>query len=74
METLLAHGVPVASSCGGDGVCGKCRIQIVEGQENISIENETETFLREKYSLPSRLRISCQVCVYGDITIDTAYW
>lgn len=74
MKSLLDHNIPVASSCGGDGVCAKCKIQVIEGMDNLSIENQTEEFLKEKNSLASDLRISCQTYVYGDITIDTNYW
>ncbi len=44
MKSLLEAGLPVASSCDGDGVCAKCRIQIVEGAENLSSENDVEVF------------------------------
>ena len=44
MKTLLDHQVPVASSCQGEGVCGKCRITIPSGRENISPISEIEKF------------------------------
>ncbi|MGE5085987.1 MAG: 2Fe-2S iron-sulfur cluster-binding protein [Bacillota bacterium] len=74
MQALLDGGLPVASSCGGDGVCAKCRIIITAGNENLSLENETEAFLRESKSIPQGTRISCQVQVLGDITVDATYW
>lgn len=74
MKALLDGGLPVASSCSGDGVCAKCKIIIVEGMENLSTENETESFLRESKGIPKDQRISCQVQVLDDITVDTTYW
>jgi 2Fe-2S ferredoxin len=74
MMTLLESGVPVASSCGGDGVCGKCRVKIMAGEKNLSPENPTETYLRERFSLERNERISCQADVLGDVTVDTTYW
>ena len=74
MESLLAAGLPVASSCGGDGVCGKCRIEIVEGKEHLSAETELEKFLRERHSVPKGSRVSCQTEVLGDITVNASYW
>jgi len=74
MKSLLEGGLPVASSCHGDGVCGKCRIEILTGRENLSAMNETEKFLREKYQLPPSFRISCQTEILGDITIHASYW
>lgn len=74
MTSLLDADIPVASSCNGDGVCAKCKVTIIEGAENLSIENEIENFLKQKISIPAHTRISCQTIVNGDITIDTTYW
>ena len=74
MSLLLENGVPVASSCNGDGVCAKCRVQIKAGVENISPINETEEILQDRESLKSGTRFSCQVTVFGEIEIDTPYW
>ncbi len=72
MTVLLANGVPVASSCNGDGVCAKCRVQIKSGA--VSPPNETELILQDRESLKAGTRFSCQVEVLGDLEIDTPYW
>lgn len=74
MQALLAHGLPVASSCNGDGICGKCRIQILSGAENLSAPTDLEEILRDKYRLDKNERISCQTQILGEIRIDTRYW
>lgn len=74
MRSLLESGIPVASSCNGDGVCAKCKIKIVDGEQNLSSENELEVFLKQKFAIPQSDRISCQTKVNGDITIDASYW
>lgn len=74
MQSLLTAGLPVASSCRGDGVCAKCRIQIVSGSENLSQESELEKSLRDRHQFSKHERLSCQVTVYGDVLIDTSYW
>lgn len=74
MQSLLAAGVPVASSCNGDGVCSKCRVKIIEGQKNLSVINDTEMILMDQNSLGKEFRISCQAEVLGDVTVDTSYW
>lgn len=74
MEALLKAEIPVASSCHGDGVCAKCRLQIIQGASNLSKANETEMFLKQKFSLAKEMRISCQTTVHGDIEIDASYW
>lgn len=74
MKSLLAGGLPVASSCHGDGVCAKCRILIVEGVDKLSKINDLEHTLRDRNRLSSDQRISCQTYVFGDVTVDAAYW
>ena len=74
MRALLDAGLPVASSCHGDGVCAKCRILVIEGSENLSRPNAVEVLLRDRLRIPSGTRISCQTEVLGDIRIDTSYW
>lgn len=67
-------GVPVASSCGGEGVCVKCMVKVIEGKENLSPEGDLETDMKEIHDVPPGHRMSCQTEVNGDITIDTDYW
>jgi len=74
MQALLAAGLPVASSCNGDGICSKCKINIISGAENLSRENDTEIFLKEKNSIAKSYRISCQTEILGDIQVDATYW
>lgn len=74
MKALLSANVPVASSCNGDGVCAKCRLQIIAGTTNLSVTNETELFLRDKDLLKANERISCQVQILGDVVVDATYW
>jgi len=74
MKSLLNAGLPVASSCGSEGVCAKCAIRVVEGMQNLSAPNETELFLKEKNHIRAEFRISCQTQVLGDIVVDAGYW
>jgi 2Fe-2S ferredoxin len=74
MRALLDSGIPVASSCNGDGVCAKCRIRIAQGADHLSKETDLEATLRERHEIPKETRISCQTHVLGDITVDASYW
>jgi 2Fe-2S ferredoxin len=73
-HTLNDMGIPVASSCGGEGVCVKCMVRVIEGKENLSPEGDLETDMKEIHDVPAGHRMSCQTQVLGDITIDTDYW
>ena len=78
MKGLLAQQVPVASSCKGEGICGKCRMMIIKGTEFVSPISEVEVNLIQKNKFPTGSRISCQVTVLGGekdiIEVDTGYW
>lgn len=74
MDTLIANNIPIASSCRGSGVCAKCKIIVINHPESLSAEDYIETFLREKNSIPTNERVSCQCLVLGDVEIDATYW
>lgn len=74
MKSLLEAHLPVASSCHGDGICGRCRVIIVDGKDHLSPVNPTEEILRDRLKIPADVRISCQTQVFGDIVVDTTYW
>lgn len=78
MQFLLSQQIPVASSCKGEGVCGKCRMMIISGAEFLSPMSEEEKRVIDKLGYPAGTRLSCQARITGDegseITIDTGYW
>jgi ferredoxin, 2Fe-2S len=74
MDVLLRANLPVASSCHGDGICGKCRVRVFAGAENLSQIGPLEELVRDRLKVPAEYRISCQTQVLGDILIDTGYW
>ena len=67
-EILIAAamdaGVHINASCGGEGVCGKCRVIIEEG----SVEGGlSETLSRE--DIEKGYRLACQARVKSDIVV-----
>lgn len=74
MQALLDAMIPVASSCHGEAVCGKCIIQVSKGAENLTPETDDESFLKDRLNLKKHIRVSCQAKVLGDIEIDATYW
>lgn len=74
MKGLRAHGVPVASSCGGVAVCAKCWVRVVDGAEHLSAPGSEEKALHLNHDRAADERLSCQAEVHGDVTLDTTYW
>jgi ferredoxin len=75
-KLALLHDVPVYKgidekiNCQGNGVCGTCVMQIVEGQDQLSSPTRREKF-KLNGKLPER-RLSCQCQVMGDLCVVTA--
>jgi ferredoxin len=63
-------GINQIANCRGNGLCGTCVMEIVEGLESLSSKTLREHFkLRGK---PASYRLSCQCQVLGDIACITA--
>lgn len=74
MHALKDQQIPVASSCGGDGVCHKCFLTIEQGVENLSAPTPTEIYLVQEKQISPQQRLSCQCKVLGNITVHAPYW
>ena len=71
-KTLLSIagelGVKVSQVCGGDGACGTCRIEVVDGWGNLTPPTPDETY--KEIEPPHRL--SCQAKLAGDVVVKVA--
>ena len=58
--------------CGGKKTCGKCKIQIVSGAENVSAPDETEKKFLSQLSgdANQNIRYACMCEAFGDIEIS----
>lgn len=56
MDTLIRAGIYISAFCGGNGRCGKCKVQVLEGDAPIS--SEDRNFFTEE-ELKSGWRLSC---------------
>ena len=75
MDAVRAIGLPVASSCGGDGVCTKCRLRVRELEPAaVSKVTSFEHGLLDRIAAEDDERISCQTEVLGSIEVDADYW
>ena len=74
MECLQKSGRPVASSCLGEAVCGKCLMRIVSLEGETPDFNELEKLWRRRNNPKNNERLSCQFFVEGDIKVDVDYW
>ena len=67
LEIARDAGVGIASLCGGQGVCGACRVRILEGDASLPTSLERETFTTDE--LASGYRLACLVRPMGDLKV-----
>ena len=68
-----AH-VPIGQSCSGDGICGWCKVRILEGGRHLAPPGERERKLFATYGYAGNERAACQARVHGDVSVTTSYW
>lgn len=71
MVFLQTKQVPVASSCLGDGICGKCKMKVI-GPLPQPTELEKNTLSRN--NAPVDERLACQILIEADLIVNTTYW
>src|SRR3982074_406990 len=59
-------GLPIDSTCGGRGTCGKCKVQVRQGAAEITTADRKQLRADE---LETGWRLSCQAKVYDDTTV-----
>ena len=77
-ETLLdvarRAAVPLGNSCGGIGVCSRCKVRVVSGAESLTAPTSVETRFAQARGFAEDERMACQAVVTGDCEVTTAYW
>jgi uncharacterized 2Fe-2S/4Fe-4S cluster protein (DUF4445 family) len=64
LSAAASAGVYIDAFCGGDGVCGKCKVKIEEGE----VYSDRATMKQEDWD--SGLRLACQATVKSDLKIS----
>ena len=80
LEAARRLGVDLDSVCGGRGICGRCQIEVSEGEHakhgitsaeaHLTPAGEAERAYAVDRGLADRRRLGCTACVVGDVVID----
>src|SRR5438876_1989636 len=60
-------GLPIDSTCGGRGTCGKCKVQVVKGLADAETADHRQLRPQE---IADGWRLSCQARIYEDMTCE----
>jgi ferredoxin len=74
-EALREAGQPIASSCLGVAVCGRCLVRVQSGAQSLSPIDAVErrVLLNEQAASNQRLACQCYVIAAG-VGLSTDYW
>jgi len=67
LDVVLRAGLDVEASCGSLGTCGKCKVQIIKGNDNNPDQHELSSL--SKNELEKGYRLACRVLVKNDMTV-----
>ena len=81
LDAARALGVYIESVCGGRGICGRCQIEVQEGEfakhqitsraANLSPFSDTEAlYVAKRGELENQRRLSCSATILGDLVVD----
>jgi ferredoxin len=74
-ETLKRCDQPVASSCRGNVVCGRCIVRVVKGGQNLSTMEDEERAVLLREGAADDERLACRAYLEQDeVTLTTGYW
>ena len=71
-DAIRAAGLPIATACGDELICGRCGVRILEGE--VAKEKPAETRAKRRNRVGSDLRLACVIRVRGDLVVGADYW
>jgi len=74
IDAVRGADLPIARACGGEGLCGRCGVEILEGGGRLAAEGPDETRAKQRNRIDPRLRLACRVRVDADLTVSAPYW
>jgi len=74
LDAVLQTGLGLGQSCDGIALCGFCRVQVLEGLDNLSPMGEEERQILDAQHAGENERLACCARIGGPITITTDYW
>jgi len=70
VESLVKAKLDIGNSCGGNGICGTCRIVVISGGEYLDKPNEIEQEMIDTRQFSKQERLSCQIHPVEKLTIE----
>ena len=69
LDVLLEEGIVIDFAC-QNIFCGRCKVTVLEGMENLEVEGALERDVKAKCGYGPSQRITCKLRVKGDVVLD----
>lgn len=65
LEIAAAAEIPTISACGGHGLCSTCRVEVIDGLDQLAPRSEAEALMAAKRHWPENVRLACTTRIVG---------
>lgn len=72
IDAVREAGLPIASPCGDDLICGRCGVRVLSGR--VTREAPVEREAKRRNRVDPELRLACAVRVHADLVVTANYW
>jgi adenylate cyclase len=71
LDIAVASEIPTVAACGGHGICSTCRVEVVEGLDQLAPRSEAEALLAQRRRWPDNIRLACttRITGHGRVTV-----
>jgi adenylate cyclase len=73
LDAARLVGLPLASSCDGQGSCGWCRLRAVPSHV-LSAPDDDEQRVLARIGARREERLACRAQALGDVSLTASYW
>ena len=74
LEAARRAGLPIASACGGEALCGRCGVSVLSGESALPPPGAPEARAKRRNRVPAEQRLACRVAVSSDLEVTAGYW
>jgi ferredoxin len=67
-------GLALGQSCDGIALCGFCRVQVLDGIDNLGPMESEEAKVLAAMHAGNDERLACSARIMGPVTVTTTYW
>jgi 2Fe-2S ferredoxin len=69
-EVARRAGIEITTACVGKATCGLCRVKILDGEAHLTPLNAAEKKHLGNVYFITKVRLSCQTRVSGDVVVE----